>query len=197
VGGSENRPDRGARSPAPEHRSGYGGDQGGPRLHDGSSWSASARRRAFADSTDPFDHRTDQPAEQELPADRPVEETASPDAAIPEDVLRHAAQVAEQLALALRTLEERSPRMPAGGRVEGSPGGADPRLQEGAILLDAIRGITHSIPPGEVETLERLLGAWVDRPTDLLILVKLAEQAGRLARVVSAFAEINRILSDD
>lgn len=172
---------------------GFGASQAGPGALNRSAWSPSARMRAFGDASDPPEQRMNLPGEQGSAADRPADQPDPPDATVPGDVLRDAAQVAEQLALALRTLEERSPRAGPGAQSEA----AEARLREALALLEAVRRVAQTVSSAELETLDRLLSAWVDRPTDLLILVKLAEQAGRLARIVSAFAEIHRMLPND
>jgi hypothetical protein len=110
--------------------------------------------------------------------------------------LGEAVRLAEHLTVALRVLEERER---SAYRLDQETMERIRRLEQGAQTIAAVHHalqeqVQVEIDDAELAVVESLLGAWVDRPNDLLVMVKLAERSTALASIVSAFREIRRLV---
>lgn len=108
--------------------------------------------------------------------------------------LEAVAVVAEQLAAALRELHGQFP-----GALDSDLVGRLQALEERARRADGLERrlqdvATSAASSEEIVALSALLSAWVQRPNDLLIMVKLSEQASTLVRVLDAFSALRRLL---
>jgi hypothetical protein len=104
-----------------------------------------------------------------------------------------ARELADRLAAALRSVESESR-----GRVVSDPAElASLREQLGRLesrLEQARRIIDEAAAADDLNTLVGLLNALAQRPTDILVMAKLSEQAGRLVALAEACAEVRRLI---
>jgi hypothetical protein len=106
----------------------------------------------------------------------------------PEDPLALAAQLADRLAQALTEL--RATEVSIRGGIPG---------EEGSLAVDdalaRAREIVSASPSSdEITELDALLRLWLERPTDLLVMIKLSEKAPTLGALVRAWADLRNTL---
>jgi hypothetical protein len=111
--------------------------------------------------------------------------------------LSDALRLANRLTATLRELEERER---SAYRLDQETMARIRRLEESARSIAALsqaleERVELTVEDDELASLESLLNAWVDRPNDLLVMVKLAERSTVLARLVAAFRDIRRLLA--
>jgi len=111
--------------------------------------------------------------------------------------LAEAIRQAERLTSLLRNLEERER---AAFRLDPDTMERIQRLEQSAQSIAAVHRalaehVRSQVDDADLLMLENLLRAWVDRPNDLLVMVKLAERSSALATVVAAFREIRSLLA--
>jgi hypothetical protein len=110
--------------------------------------------------------------------------------------LGEALRLAERLTGALRALEERER---SAYRLDQETMERIRRLEQSAQTIAAVHHalqeqVRVELADEELGVVESLLTAWVDRPNDLLVMVKLSERSTVLAGIVAAFREIRRLL---
>jgi hypothetical protein len=111
--------------------------------------------------------------------------------------LDDALRLAQRLTIALQQLQERER---SAYRLDQETMERIRRLEQSAQKVAAVhrtlqQEVAVELSDEDLEMLASLLSAWVERPNDLLVMVKLAERSSALAEIVSAFREIRRLLS--
>lgn len=59
------------------------------------------------------------------------------------------------------------------------------------------RAVGQSLSPQDVQATAETVEALVQKPTDLLIMVRISEQAAQLAAMVRSYAELRRLIDID
>jgi hypothetical protein len=163
-----------------------------PLAQSGGALHTASDENRFAGSPDGADGVPLKP--EHLPSSADGDEGGASSAA---NDLGEARQLSERLTWTLRTLEERER---SAYRLDRETMERIRRLEHSAQRIAAVhRALEDRLKvetdEAELEVLGSLLKAWVDRPNDLLVMVKLAERSTALARIVDGFREIRRLLS--
>lgn len=111
--------------------------------------------------------------------------------------LGEAVRQAERLTAVLHALQDRER---AAYRLDQETMERIRRLERSARQIASVHNALQEqlrldLDDDEFGTLESLLHAWTERPNDLLVMVKLAEQSTMLAQIVAAFREIRQLVS--
>lgn len=63
-----------------------------------------------------------------------------------------------------------------------------------AMREQVLAALSTTADADQLQALAALLGAWTQRPNDLLVMVKLSEESSRIASVVQALQQIRRVI---